>query len=177
MFVRTPLGFQQKDELVNWRDVLKERDSRNPKRRRGEGVDGAQNDEEITVDSGSEDTDIERRELTASTSSEGRLTADPVIDSLEAITRCFTASPENDEDMEHDRRMQELAFPEMGEEKVHGVGHVWEDITWYPGSGRTERLKKFFNKDRGWVEILAGRKRSLECDDEGSARVNMQRRV
>lgn len=179
MFVRTPLGFQVRDELVNWRDVLKSRENANPKRRCGDAANGPQNDK-TTADSEagfSGDTDIEHHVVTASTSREAPVTAHPVIDSLEALTGYFTAGTGIDEDMEDDRRMQELAFPEMGEEKVHGVGHVWEDITWYPGSGRTEKLKKLFTKDRGWVQILAGRKRSLECDDEGLTRFNMQRQV
>lgn len=179
LFVRTPLGFSQKDELLNWRDVLKERETRTRKRPRGAGPDGSQKDEPMTVDSNtgfSGDIDVDQPGTTGSTSSEA---AHPVINSLEALTSYFASSTENDnEDMIRDRRMQELAFPEMAEEKVHGAGPVWEDITWYPGSARTERLKQVLSRDRGWVQILAGRKRSLECDDdEGSERVNMQRRV
>lgn len=178
VFVRTPLGFQQKDAWVSWRDVLKERESSTPKRRRG--ADGAQNDEEITADSDAGftgDTDLDDHVLAPSTSSELPLPLNPAIDSLEAIKGYFAAGSEIDEDIQHDRRLQELAFPEMGVEKVQGVGRVWDDITWYPGSGRTEQLKKLFSEDRGWVQILAGRKRSLECDDEDMARYNMQRRV
>lgn len=179
VFVRTPLGFEQKDELVNWRDVLKKRESANVKRRRGEAADGTQNEDTMSVefDAGlSGDSDNEHDD-TGSATSEAPVTAYPVIDSMEALTGYFAASSKNDEDMKHDRRMQELTFPEMAEEKVHGVGRVWEDINWYPGSGRTEKLKELLTKDRSWVQILAGRKRSLECDDEGLSRVNMQRRV
>lgn len=185
VFVRTPFGFQQNDELANWQDVLQQRERSNPNRRRGEAADGGQNDDDVTPDSDVDsldaasigDSDIEHPVLTTSASPEVPPTAQPVIDSLEALTGYFATSTENDDDMQHDRRMQELAFPEMGVERVHGVGHVWEDITWYPGSERTERLKKLFSQDRGWVEILAGRKRSLECGDDSLTRFNLQRRV
>lgn len=64
-----------------------------------------------------------------------------------------------EQELREDYEIQAEAFPEMVHESESGTSRVWEDITWYPGVRKVERMKEAFRRDRGWVNVLAKRRK------------------
>lgn len=62
-------------------------------------------------------------------------------------------------ELREDYEIQAEAFPEMALESESGTSRVWEEITWYPGVRKVERMKEAFRRDRGWVDVLAKRRK------------------